>query len=411
MVNISPFAVFIRDLAIILIVGKLFEELFSLIDYPPVLGDILAGIIIGPTVLGLVQPNEITEHVAWFGVAVLLFLAGLETRFSEFRHYFTPMSTIAVLGVIVSFALGYAVGSILSYDATTCLILGALLVATSVSITVKTMIELKVLNTPEGMSILGAAVLDDILGLLVLTLVLQIVHGRGICLLEIAVTMVLALLFWFTIVFLGHRCSRHIHRFLSFFKVEDSRYVIVLALMLLVAHSSEYVRLAPIVGAYAFGLALSEMPAVSRYHDRLAIIANTFATVFFVYATASLDFKEAMRFEYILLYVLVLTSGIISKVIGCGIGAIVAGFDAVRALRVGVGMMPRGEVCLTIATLGLALDFIPLEVYLSAIVLIYVSTLLTPPMLKLLYSPRIVNAIQILSTRIKRYIRGRVRST
>lgn len=381
------YLVVLRDLALILVVGKALEELFHMLGYPPVLGDILAGIILGPTLLGLVSVTEVTEAIAWFGIVILLFLAGLETKFAEFKHHFGSMITVALGGVLGALLSGYLVGMILGYSFVTSLFLGALLAATSISLTVKTLMELDRLRTDEGVTVLGAAVFDDVLGLLLLAIATQVAVRPSVDVLEITLATGAALTFWFLVVFLGHKISHHLYRAINKFRLEDARYIVLLALMLLIAYSSHHVGLAPIVGAYAFGLALSEIPGVTKIVGRLSILANTFATIFFVSTTAALDLKQVLHYEHLFTILLIVLAGLLSKIVGCGIAALLTGFPLYKALIIGVAMLPRAEVCLIIASLGLTHEVLGVEHYFSAILLIYITSLLTPPLLKALYSP------------------------
>ncbi len=376
-------------LAVIIVVAKVFEELISWRGYPPVLGDILAGIVLGPSILDVLTPNivEQLDLLKWIGIISLLFLAGMETKFTEFMKSLHHSFWIAFGGIISSFLLGYTAGLLLGYPQPTCLFLGAVLTATSVGLTVKVLSDIGAIAHPIASSILGAAVLDDVGGLIVLGLAVAMVSSGGARIEDLLVTAGIAITFYVFLILALHRGSAGIWRWLTRLgHLQDTIISILFALTLIVAWASVKVNLSLVVGAYAVGLAFSEVRGARAVIERFSLIPNIFSSIFFVLSAAMIDIKPYLiHLEYIVPIIVIVIVAIMSKILGCGIAAKLSGLSFSESLFTGIGMIPRAEVALVITSLGLAYGVLNDEIVAGVIILIYVTSILTPILLTRLW--------------------------
>jgi len=374
------------ELAMILITAKLLEEVAIRLKQPPILGDLLAGLILGPTILGVISPSSELRFIAWLGIVILLFMAGLETKYSDFKRYGFAAAIVGVGGVLASFSLGFSAGILLGYNFVTSVFLGAILTATSISITVRTLMDLGKIGTKEATLIVEAAVLDDIYGLFVLALVYPIAFGQMLDVIGITISL-LGVVFVAVMVVTVHRFNIVIHKILLKLKFSEAPAILMLSMGILIAAATGHLKLSPIIGAFMLGLALSDMPMAALINEKLSLLNYLLAPIFFVYAGLLLDpWKAVWTTKALVIAVLIVLVGIVSKIIGCGLPAKLFGVDWRGALAVGVGMIPRGEVALIISVTGLSLHVIPQEVYLGTLLLIYLSSMLTPIILKLIYT-------------------------
>ncbi len=376
-------------LAVIIVVAKVFEELISWRGYPPVLGDILAGLVLGPSILDILTPNIVEELdlLKWIGIISLLFLAGMETKFTEFMKSLHHSFWIAFGGIISSFLMGYAAGLLLGYPQATCLFIGAVLTATSVGLTVKVLSDIGAIAHPIASSILGAAVLDDVGGLIVLGLTVAMVSSGGARIEDLLVTAGVAITFYVFLILALHRGSAGIWRWLTRLgHLQDTIISILFALTLIVAWASVKVNLSLVVGAYAVGLAFSEVRGARAIIERFSLIPNIFSSIFFVLSAAMIDIKPYLtHLEYIVPIIVIVAVAIISKILGCGLAAKLSGLSFPESLFTGIGMIPRAEVALVITSLGLAYGVLNDEVVAGVIILIYVTSILTPILLTRLW--------------------------
>jgi len=374
------------ELAVILITAKLLEESIIRLGLPPILGDLLAGLILGPTILNVISPSSELEFIAWLGIIILLFMAGLETKYSEFKRYGLAAAIVGLGGVIVSFGLGFIIGIILGYNYVASTFLGAILTATSISITVRTLMDLDKIGTKEATLVVEAAVLDDIYGLFVLALVYPLAFGHLFNVIEIMISL-LGVLFILIVVVIVHRINVFIHKILIRLRFSEAPAILMLSVGILIAAVTGHFRLSPIIGAFMLGLAISDMPTASLINEKLSLLNYLLAPVFFVYAGLLLNpWNVSWSMRALTIAILIVVVGVVAKIIGCGLPAKLFGVDWRRALAVGVGMIPRGEVALIISVTGLSLHVIPQEVYLGTLLLIYLSSILTPLALKLIYT-------------------------
>lgn len=378
---------FLIALVIALIVAKILEEVFIRLSLPPVIGDIIAGIIVGKSFLGIFVPEEGSpiDMLAWLGVILLLFYAGLETDYRSFMGGIRRFIVVSILDVTTAFINGFIVGWILGYPLNQSVFIGTILVATSVSLTVKTLLDLGKLDTDEGLTILGVAVLDDIQGLIVLVAALSVVVYGVVDIKNILFIGVSAFLFWLSIVLVVSKLSSSIFKVFSRLHIDNALPILSITLGLLVASLSGLVGLSPIVGAYAAGLALAKCRRFQIVSERIKVIVDLLATLFFVASSAKIAVETALRPEYIWLYVLFIGFALLGKTLGNTIGSRITGLPWRKAIIVGVGMWPRAEVALITATIGMAHKVVTTPIYFATVMLIIISSVIVPPIIKLLY--------------------------
>jgi Kef-type K+ transport system membrane component KefB len=389
------------QLAILLVAAKTAGEVFErYLRQPGVLGELIAGMVIGPFALGglsffglppLFPPagggpipvSDLLYTIAQIGAIVLLFYAGLETDLHQFLKFGIPSFAVALGGVIFPFVLGYWVTSLYDGNNVHALFMGAILTATSVGITARVLSGLKRLNTSEGVVILAAAVIDDVLGILVLTVVVSAAAAGSISLGVLAAIGAKAFLFWLGLLAFGIRFSSQISRVLSSFRSEGATLALAVALCFAASAAAEMVGLAMIIGAYTVGLALSDTEIAGELHRALYSLYHVTVPIFFVTMGMLVNLgamKGALTFALIVSFL-----AVVGKLLGCGLPALSFGFNRLGALRIGAGMIPRGEVALIIAAYALAREAISVEMYGVAILMTAVTTLFTPPFLVRLF--------------------------
>ena len=367
-----------------LIGAKLFGELAERVGQPAVLGELVAGILLGPSVLGLVPLSDAIFVLAEVGVVLLLFEVGLETNLEDLVRVGAPALSVALAGMLLPFAGGYFVTRALGYEPLTATFVGAALTATSIGITARVLSELKVLATREGQIILGAAVADDVLGLVILAVVSKVAGGGEIDGATVAKSTGLAIGFLVVAIALGIPLGRRLVHVIGKSNVRGMLGTICVAFALLVAWAAKKADSAPIVGAFAAGMALAR---TNRRHDiehALKPVVDVFAPVFFVFVGAEVNVQLLNPFVAENRPALLL--GLLLTVIGF-LGKFAAGFCAwgkVRRSFIGAGMVPRGEVGLIFASVGLATKALPDRVFVAVLVAVFATTFVAPPLLKIL---------------------------
>lgn len=380
----------LKDLAIIIIAAKLFGILARKCKAPQVVGEIIAGLLIGPSILGLVDQSDFILQMAEIGVILLMFSAGLETDLKELMKTGPIAALIACAGVFIPLVLGalyYMVfygfapwGSNEFYEA---VFIGTILTATSVSITVQSLKEMGKLKGRVGTTILSAAIIDDVIGIIVLTFVIGFKNPDS----KPSTVVVNTILFFVLAVGVG---------FISYkiFKWIDKRYphtrripIVGLAYCFIMSYVAEqYFGIADITGAYVAGIILCSIND-SEYIERKIDINSymLFGPVFFASIGLKTDLNDVTG-GILLFAVGFVIVGLISKIIGCGLMARICRFKGKDALKIGVGMMTRGEVALIVAQKGLSMNLIDPVYFTAVILLIIVSSISTPIVLKFLYS-------------------------
>ena len=376
---------FLVTIIIVLVAVKLAGELSIRIGQPSVFGKLLVGLIVGPSLLGIIHETELLKELAEVGVLFLMFIAGVETDVQEFLKTAKGAAIAAVMGVVAPLAAGYWLAVAYGYDWARALFVGTILVATSVSISVQTLRELGRLQTREGFTILGAAVIDDILGLVTLSVVLGLTLGQGAGAVGIAVLGAKVILFFAAGVFIG---LYFIPKVLDYaFRLGVTVPVLTAGILIALAYAvgAELMGMAGIVGAYLAGLMISMTPHQHDIFERMESVGYSFFIPFFFVSIGIAADARGLTGDLIMFTVIATILAVLTKVIGCGAGAMLSGLDFRGALGVGAGMVARGEVALIVAKIGLDSGLIGEALFTSMVVVAIVTTVVTPPMLRLVF--------------------------
>ncbi len=368
-----------------LTVGKLAEEALSRLGAPPVLGDLLAGLILGSTLLNIYPTNEVVKTLSWFGISLLLFYAGLETRYSEFMRSLPMYGIITVGEVIAAFGLGYVVGIAFGYSLNRAYFVGSILVATSVSLSVRTLIEIGKLTSVEGRTILGVAVLDDLAALIVIATGVSLAKQGGFSPIDLVKSAGLAFITWYVTLVALHKASNFIARKAMKLKVEGSLFAFVVGIFAILAYVARYVGVSYLVVAYASGLAFSESRGIKRVAESVRSIAMPFSVLFFMTTAAAINMRAALDPHYTLFYVAMIGAAFAGKLLGGGLTSFLIGYPARAALRIGAGLFPRAEFCIMAAYFAYANGILGPEAYLAALLITIVTNFATPPLLKAVF--------------------------
>jgi Na+:H+ antiporter len=375
---------FLLAFAAALFGAKLLGELCERIGQPAVLGELLAGVVLGPSVLGLVPLSAGILLLAEIGVILLLFEVGLETDLGELLAVGGPAMTVAVVGMLLPFLGGYVLTRVSGFPTLTAIFVGAALTATSIGITSRVLSEIRMLATREGQIILGAAVADDILGLVVLAVVSQIAATGAVSMWQAGKAAVLSFLFLVVALVLGMPLGRVLVRFVKRASVRGMLVSAAVAFALLAALGAQTAGSAAIVGAFAAGLVLARTDRSSEIHTAVRPIVDVFAPVFFVSIGAQVDVRSLDPTVPANRQALLLALGLI--VVGI-LGKFAAGYAAwgrVRRSFIGAGMIPRGEVGLIFAQIGKQNGALPEPVFIAVVIAVFATTFVTPPLLKAL---------------------------
>jgi len=371
-------------LAMLLVFGgaKLMAEIFERFRQPAIVGEILAGIIIGPSVLGWMTPNELLTTLADLGVMFLLFRVGLEVKASDLMKVGGTAALVAFLGVVLPFFLGWGVMLLWGEPQVEAIFTGAAMVATSVGITAQVLASKGLLNLRASRIILAAAVIDDVLGLLVLALVSGLARGK-VNVLELATTGVLALGFTLLVAKWGGRAmGRVVGRLHGKLQMQEAQFTMAMVLLFTLSVLAVYVGVAAIIGAFLAGMAVGESVG-RRVHDLAHGVTELLVPFFLVGIGLHFDLHEFTAPSTLLLAFIILAAAVFSKFVGCGLGAIRLG--RADAARVGVGMVPRGEVGMVVAQIGLGLGVVPKHIYGVVVFMAVATTLVAPPLLSLAF--------------------------
>ncbi len=373
-------------LTLAMIIGKLFEELVLKVGLPPVIGDLLAGLLLGSSFLAIYPLNETVKVISWLGVALLLFYAGLETRYRDFMRSLGLYGIITLGEAIAAFSLGFLVGTLFGYPPRSAYFIGAVLEATSISVSVRTLIDIGKLATPEGYAILGIAVLDDLTALITIVAGTSLIRTGTFNVLELAKVGAIAFAYWLAIVTLLHRVASYITRSSLKMKASESMTAAALGIFSLLAYLSKYLKLSPLVAAYATGLALSEAHGIKRAIEKIRPLALLFSVLFFMTTAAELDIWHALQMKYLPFYLSLIAAAFAGKMMGGGLTSLLVGYPPISALRIAVGLFPRAEFCIIAAYVGYSAGLFGPEVYFAAVLITLITNIATPIFLKTVFS-------------------------
>jgi Kef-type K+ transport system membrane component KefB len=394
--SVSSFLHIIITLSILLFAAKLFAELFHRIKMPVVLGELLAGIIVGPFALGgipivngepLVVLDETVRHIGEISAIVILFIAGLEITPREFLRGGAASFTVGSLGVIVPFFVGYYVFTIIiGLEALQAMLIATALTATSIAISIQVLTELGKMKSKEARLILGAAIVDDILAIAALSVVTTMVQTGNTTPNIIDITfLILKILGLFAAVLVGAILLvpriLHVERL---WRSEGSVEGITTAAFFGAAGIAAIVGLSPIVGAFSIGMAVASTRVIKQIEEYVSKLGIIFAPLFFSIIGAQVDLR-GINLNVLYLAGVIIVVAIITKLFGCGLPTMIFLKEKSKAMRVGIGMISRGEVGLIVAGVGVSAGTITTDIYTSVIIMVAVTTIITPIWLKMAY--------------------------
>lgn len=386
----------IIGVGILLFAAKLMAELFLRLKLPIVLGELLAGMIVGPFALGgffvvdgkqLLQINDEIRILGEMGAIVILFMAGLEMTPKEFLKGGKAAFTVGTLGVVVPFFAGLAIFQMFGFDALQSMLIATALTATSIAISIQVLNEFGKIKTPEARLIIGAAIVDDILAIAVLSVVTSIAGTEGgidnIDITQVTIT-ILQVLGFFAIMLIVAVVV--IPKIITprLWKAKGSVEGIVTAAFFGAAALAGSIGLSPIVGAFAVGMALSTTKVFEKVENYIGKIGLIFAPLFFAIIGAQVDLR-AVDLNILMLSGIIIAVAIITKLFGCGLPAMLFLKSKAGGMKVGIGMISRGEVGLIVAGVGVTAGILTSEVYSTIVIMVAVTTIITPIWLKLEY--------------------------
>lgn len=394
---------FFLVLIAILIFGKVFGELAERIGQPAVLGELIAGVVLGGSVLGIIPADgtmrEVIQLLAELGVAILLFEIGLETDLKEMFRVGPSATLVAVVGVVTPFLLGFLYWVLVLPDIGThapditntmvAIFVGATLTATSVGITARVLTDLQRIHTPEARVIIGAAVIDDVLGLVILAIVSGLAAGAALSLFGIAMKFAVAAGFLVAAVIVGNLVAPRLFGLIDRMRVRGVLLVSAFSFALLFAALAALAESAMIIGAFAAGIVLSSTNQFDLIAERIEPVADVFTPIFFVSVGASVDvslflpWSESFNPSVLSVGAALLVLAVIGKVAsGFSVGY---GRNKLSHLAIGIGMVPRGEVGLIFADIGLRRGILSSEVFSAVLIMVMLTTFIAPPLLKVVF--------------------------
>jgi Kef-type K+ transport system membrane component KefB len=371
-------------LFLILAAAKIMAEVFERLKQPAVVGEILAGVVIGPSILGWVEPSDLISIIAEVGVIFLLFMVGLETKPQDILRVGKRAFLVGTLGVIFPFIAGYGIAIWWDGSFIEAMFIGAALVGTSVGITARVLGSLGLLDRETSRIILGAAVIDDILGLIILSVVSGIGSG-GVDLMALAKTAGLAIAFTVVVGLFGSKLFNRLGPKIENLKSGNAMFTFGLILCLGLSVSSIYFGVAAIIGAFLAGMALAETTEGNRKVHQLTNGVTEFLVPFFlVNIGMQLNLSVFRDSSVVILAVIITVAAVITKFIGGGLG--VLGMSRREIAQVGVGMIPRGEVGIVVAQIGLGMAVISQQFFASVLFMAVATTLIAPPLIKIFFA-------------------------
>jgi Kef-type K+ transport system membrane component KefB len=376
--------------ALILFFTKVCGILTRRLHLPQVVGALIAGIILGPSVLGLAQPhNEIITVIAELGVVVLLFSAGMEMDFKELKNLLRPSLLIAVLGITLAVGGGFIVAQALGMTVFESFFIGVVIASTSTSITVEAMQEMGKLKTKSGSALLSTAVIDDILGIILLSVALGIGGSETDFDIAAAGMILLKIVMFFIFAFV---CGFIMNKLLSFLRNHsgESRRlsIFALAFCFFMAFLAEQFGLADIAGAFIAGVAFCNTRYVEYLEKQTHVLSYMFLSPVFFASIGINMVLEGLGADTFIFAGLLLAAAILSKLIGCGVGAKLCKFENDECCQIGAGMVTRGEVSIIVASKGITAGIMEQELFSGIIMVVLVTVLVAPILLKLVYTDK-----------------------
>jgi Kef-type K+ transport system membrane component KefB len=394
----TPFLQLALALTIIILAAKASGWLSLRLGQPAVLGELLAGLILGPTAVNLLHLPLFDSHtleetilnLAELGAVLMMFIAGMEVDLREMARSGRVALFAGVLGVAVPLVMGALAAAPFGYDGSSALFVGVVLTATSVSISAQTLLELGVLRTREGLALLGAAVVDDVLVIVLLSIFLALAGGTSapgavlIVLLRMLIYLALAAA-------VGWLLLPPLMRWVDNQPISEGLASLVFASVLLFAWAAEVLGgLAAITGSFLAGVGVGRSPLREKTESKLRTITYAFVVPVFLVSIGLQADARAILGPSLLLLLTLFVVAVASKVLGSGLGALLGGFDRRQALRVGVGMISRGEVGLIVATVGVGQGLVGPELFSLVVLLVLLTTIVTPLLLRMVFPGKLV---------------------
>lgn len=391
--SMDPILRAIVTISVLVFFAKIFASVFSSLRLPAVIGELLAGVVFGPYALGtgirvfgepLVILNEYVDAFAEIGAIMLLFSMGLEMGLTSLRETGIWAVLVAALGAIIPFVVGYEVYRFLGYSETTALFIGAVMVATSLAISARVLEDLDMLKTEEGNLLMNAAVIDDVLGVAILAVVTSILTHGQIGVHDVIRTIALFFVIWLMMVGIGaYILPRMIERFMAL-EAEGAVEAAAIASAFIMAAMAGSLGLSPIIGAYAAGMAIAESRALRHIKEFIRHINAVFSPIFFTVVGAKMNL--GLITDQVVLGMLLMTAlATASKFVGSFSAAILKLRNLTGSARIGVGMIPRGELGLIIASLALSSGVVSEAVYVEVVWMVILTSIIAPIILSQMY--------------------------
>jgi Kef-type K+ transport system membrane component KefB len=391
----SAFLHVMISLGILLFAAKLMAELFHKVKLPIVLGELLAGIIVGPFAIGalplingepLVLLDETVRHVGEIAAVVILFIAGLEITPREFLRGGVAAFTVGSLGVIVPFFVGYYAFAAFGIEALQSILIATALTATSIAISIQVLTELGRMQSKEARLILGAAIVDDILAIAALSVVVTMVQTGNTepAILDITLLIMQVLGTFAAILVVSVLVIPRVLHTERLWKSRGSLEGIVTAAFFAAAGIAAFLGLSPIVGAFAIGMAVASTRIINQVHEYVDKLQIIFAPLFFAIIGAQVDLR-GVNLDVLFIAGIMIAIAVVTKLIGTGLPSLIFLKERTKAMRVGIGMISRGEVGLIVAGVGVSSGALSNDIYTAVIIMVAATTIITPIWLKLAY--------------------------
>lgn len=406
----STFLHIMISLGILLFAAKLMAELFHKIKLPIVLGELLAGIIVGPFALGalplvdgepLVVLDETVRHIGEIAAVVILFIAGLEITPREFLRGGAAAFTVGSLGVVVPFFVGYYAFTAFGIEALQSILIATALTATSIAISIQVLTELGKMQSKEARLVLGAAIVDDILAIAVLSVVVTMVQTGNDqpAIFDIVLLIMQVLGTFAAILIVSVLVIPKVLHTERLWKSKGSLEGIVTAAFFASAGVAAFLGLSPIVGAFAIGMAVASTRIIKQVHEYVDKLQIIFAPLFFAIIGAQVDLR-GVNMDVLFLAGIIIAIAVSTKLIGCALPSLLFLKDKTRSMRVGIGMVSRGEVGLIVAGVGVSSGAMTNDIYTAVIIMVAATTIITPVWLKISYKKESPQPAQVSSSEI-----------
>ncbi len=378
MTEVHSFEHLLAVLVATILATKLLGEVAQRLNQPSVLGELLAGVLLGASLFGILDPSDPVVHaLAEIGILVLLFEIGLHTDLRSLVGVGKSAIVVGVVGVVLPFVAGYLVAHALGLGMIPAIVAGAALTATSIGISARVLSDLGQLDTPEGQIVLGAAVLDDVVGLIILSVVTGLAAGEGVTLLGVGTTTAIAVGFIVAALVVGSVLVPPIFHVVAQIQTTGALGLIALAFAFLLAWLASISGSAMIIGAFAAGLVLHRTPQRHAIEAKVTTLGHFFVPIFFASVGAAVDVRSLANLETILVGGALIVVGVVGKFAS---GFAPVWFTGSKSL-IGVAMIPRGEVGLIFAQMGLSTGALDVSLFSAITLMVMVTTFMAPPLL------------------------------